>query len=154
MVMKICCGAFAVLCLSGCSGLEFSEGYNPKGLTYWEPRPYLFVSVTKDCVWTATPLSLPGGTKRSVSFHSGYGSAALSVTLTNGMITAVGQTTDTKVPETISAIGSLAGAAAKVLTAPTLPAGGPAPNGCKPAAILYEYNDGKLASPFVIQAPP
>jgi hypothetical protein len=45
--------------------------------------------------------------KKSVTFKTGYGTADLSVSLSNGMITSAGQKTDTKIPETISSIASL-----------------------------------------------
>lgn len=92
------------LILGGCAGLDFGK----EGLTYNEPKPYLFVSVDKDCLSTATVVSVPGNEKH-VKFKSGFGSADLSVTLSNGILTSVGQKTDTKIPETITAMAGLGG---------------------------------------------
>ncbi len=102
--------------LGGCAGLEFYPSPRPDTLTYFEPAPYLFVSTTKDCVTTATVVTVPG-LPRSVGLHSGYGSADLSVALSNGIITSVGQKTDTKVPETIAAVTGLVSAVPKIAAA-------------------------------------
>ncbi|WP_454917442.1 hypothetical protein [Xanthobacter sediminis] len=96
----------SLIFLSGCAGLAFQPGPTDDGLTYFEPVPYLFVSTSENCTLTATIISLPGR-ERSVKFNSGYGSAELSVSLQNGILTSVNQKTDTKIPETITAIGGL-----------------------------------------------
>lgn len=125
--------ALAMLALGGCAGLDFGE----QGLSYYEPKPYLFVAVNKECVSTATVISLPGE-KRAVKFKSGFGSADLSVALSNGVLTNAGQKTDSKVPETITAVAAL-GTAMAALTAEK-------PGGkqvlCKPAATLYPIVNG------------
>jgi len=95
------------LLVSGCAGLVFNPTAQDDALTYYETAPYLFISTSKDCVTTASVVALPGR-QRSVSLRSGYGSADLSVGLSSGMITSVGQKTDTKIPETITAVGGLA----------------------------------------------
>lgn len=119
--------------LSGCARINFGGD----GMTYYDPKPYLFVSTTKECVTTATVITIPE-VKKVMTFESGYGSAELSATLSNGMISSVGQKTDTKIPETLTAIASLGTAAAGFkLTADT---------GkqiiCTPAAMLYPVSDG------------
>ncbi|MGA7644178.1 MAG: hypothetical protein WBW56_18410, partial [Syntrophobacteraceae bacterium] len=48
---------------------------------------------------------------------SGYGSATLSLAFQNGMLTSVGQTTNTEVPETITALAGLVTSAAKIPSA-------------------------------------
>jgi hypothetical protein len=129
------------------AGLDFGEA----GLSFYEPKPYLFVFVNKDCVSTATVISLPGD-KKSVMFKSGYGSADLSIALSNGILTNAGQKTDTKIPETITSIASL-GAAMAALSATKK---GAKQVICKPSAILYPIENGvpKLDSPaeFPIQS--
>jgi len=106
-------------------------------MTYYDPKPYLFVSTTKECVTTATVIAIPG-VKNAIKFESRYGSADLSAALSNGMITSVGQKTDTKIPETISAIASLGTAAAGFKAM--------AETGkqiiCAPAATLYPVVSG------------
>ena len=114
----------------GCARIDFGKG----GLTYYDSKPYLFVATTQDCVTTATVVLIPATTKHLV-FKSGYGSSNLSVTLTNGMITNVGQQTDTKIPETLATIPSLVTAASGVKGA----------QGkqliCTPTANLYPINN-------------
>jgi hypothetical protein len=109
--------------LAGCAHLEYkaykAEEPEKPGLTYFEPVPYLAVAKGVDCKVTVNVLVLPGE-KRTLLFRSGYGSSDLSATLANGMLQSVGQKTDTKIPETVTA---LAGAAAAFR--------GPAPGGAK-----------------------
>lgn len=119
--------------LSACAGLDFGAA----GVSYYEPRPYLFVSLNKECVSTATVISVPGE-KRSVKFKSGYGSADLSIAMSNGILTNVGQKTDSKVPETITSLASL-GTAMAAMKAPEK---GEMQLVCVPTATLYPINDG------------
>ena len=114
--------------LPGCAHIDFGGD----GLTYYDPKPYLFVATTKECVSTVTVIAIPE-VKKAVKFESGYGSADLSVSLSNGMISSVGQKTDTKIPETLSAIASLGTAAGglKLMTDPEKQLV------CKPSATLY-----------------
>ncbi|MDP2868359.1 hypothetical protein [Methyloversatilis sp.] len=127
--------------LGGCAGLDFGE----QGLSFFEPKPYLFVSVNKDCVSTATLISLPGD-KKFVKFKTGYGSSDLSVALSNGILTNAGQKVDAKVPETITSIASL-GTAIATLSAEK----GVKQAICEPSAILYPVMNGvpDLKSPAV-----
>jgi len=125
--------------LAACAGLEFNAAPQPGALTYREAAPYVFVSVNKDCTWTATVLSLPG-TERSVTFKNGYGTANLSIALTNGMISSAGQQTDSKIPETITALSGLATAAAGIRAVPGAPA--PKAQVCAPEGHLYPVVNG------------
>jgi len=124
--------------LFGCAHIDFGGD----GLTYYDPKPYVFVSTTHECITTATVVVIPERQK-TMKFVAGYGSSELSASLTNGMIAAVGQKTDTKIPETINAIANL-GSVAKGVTAPI----------CKPAATLYPVVSGipdlKNPVPFAI----
>jgi hypothetical protein len=76
--------------------------------------------------------------KKVRKFKSGYGSADLSASLSNGMVTAIGQKTDTKVPETLAAIASLGTAAGglKLMAEPGKQII------CTPTATLYPINSG------------
>ena len=134
----------AVSLLTGCAGLTFGPE-STNALTYYDPRPYLFISTTADCVSTATIISVPE-TKKGVAFNSGYGTADLSITLSGGMITAVGQKTDTKIPETLSSVATLTTAVGGLarLTAPKEGA-------CKPSARLYTIDKGVVdPKPIVV----
>jgi len=121
-------GVFLTVILCGCAHLEFTDG----GLTYYDPKPYLFVSTTKDCVSTATVVMVPDQ-KKMVKFISGYGTADLTIGLSNGMIINAGQKTDTQIPQTISALTGMA-TALKVLRT-----GEPS---CPPSAKLFPIVNG------------
>ena len=127
-------GLILVVSLFGCARIDF--GGTDGRLTYYDPKPYLFVSTNKTCVTTAAVIVLPAE-KKSLKFISGYGSVNLSVELSNGMITSVGQETNTQVPETISAIADL-GKTAAVFTK-EMRAG----EGCPPSAVLYPIVNGE-----------
>ena len=107
-------------------------------MTYYDSKPYLFVSTTKECISTATVVMIPEAEK-VMKFTSGYGSADLSATLSNGMIASVGQKTDTKIPETLTAIASLGTAAGGIKGM----AAAPSPVICTPTATLYPVVSGK-----------
>lgn len=119
--------------LEGCAHIDFGAN----GLTYYDPKPYLFVSTTKDCVTTATVVILPE-TKKVMKLVSGFGSTDLSASFSNGMISSVGQKTDMKIPETISAVASLGSAAAgfKIMGEPEKRVI------CTPTAKLYSVTNG------------
>ena len=124
IIVSITC----LLIFSGCAQLEFKDD----GLKYYDPKPYLLVSITVNCVTTATMVMIPAQ-ETIVKLKPGIGSNNLSVSLKDGMISSVGQQTDTKIPETISAIASLRTAG---IAHPT------PPEGCIPSAILYPIENG------------
>ena len=149
-------GTIIFLMLSGCtviSHLDFGEeevnGTDnktkmvKKGLHYYDPVPYLFVSTTPECVSTSSIITLPGK-ENTVKFMSGIlGTAKLTVDLENGMIKSVGQETDTKIPETINALANLG------TTVSTFAKKDGPPNNeqtikivCTPTAILYPIING------------
>lgn len=130
IVLQIAIG----LSLGGCAGLQFNPTPQPDSLTYNEPVPYFQVIRNGDCTVTGMVVSLPGP-ERSVAFRNGYGSAELGVTLQNGILTAVNQKTDSKIPETLNAISSLAGVATKGFNADSKAA-------CNASATLYPITDG------------
>lgn len=99
--------SFMPLVTAGCAGLRFNREPQDDAFTYYEPSPFAAVKVAADCSTSVDIVSLPGR-PRSISFKSGLGSAKLSVTTSNGIITQLGQETDTKIPETLTAIAGLA----------------------------------------------
>ena len=130
--------------LTGCAGLTFGPE-STNALTYYDPKPYLFISTTPDCVSDATIISVPA-TKKGVSFNSGYGTADLSITLSGGMITAVGQKTDSKIPETLSSVATLATAVGGLARSTATKEGA-----CKASARLYNIDNGVVdPKPIVI----
>jgi hypothetical protein len=138
-------GVGIALFLSGCAHIDFGQD---NGLTYYDPKPYFFVSTNKNCMTTATVVVVPE-TKRTMKFVPGFGSADLSAVLSNGMITSVGQKTDTKLPETITALTAL-GTAFGIKTAEEAK-----PAQCKPTATLYPVLNGvpdsKQPIPFSVE---
>ncbi|MGJ3257722.1 MAG: hypothetical protein ACFE0K_15520 [Alcanivorax sp.] len=117
--------------LPACASIDFNADHN--GVVYYEPIPYLFYTVTNKCVSSATVVSLPGA-KRYLDFKAGYGSFSLSAEFSNGLLTKVGQTSDSKSPETLASIGALA-------TAGIIKSGeGPQ---CEPRSVLFPIENGE-----------
>ena len=85
------------------------------GLLYYQPVPYLFVQrpLNKDGATTSKIIYLPDkANPMSMRFKGGFGSAEMSVSLTNGMISTFNQTTDSKIPELLANLATpLTGAA-------------------------------------------
>ena len=101
--------------LVGCAHISFHDPNNSTrgnvGVEYYKPKLYLLVTQQKEG-YKADILTLPDlAQPRYALLHPGYGSSNLSLKLSNGILTDVGQTVDTKIPETITALGSLTSAA-------------------------------------------
>jgi hypothetical protein len=126
--------------LAGCAGLQFNPTPEPDALTYNEPIPYFQVIRNGDCTVSGAVVSLPGRA-RSVAFRNGYGTADLSVSLQNGILTSVNQKTDSKIPETLSAVASLAGVAKTAAVVKDAKTGAEKP-ACETSAKLYPIYDG------------
>jgi hypothetical protein len=142
--------AMPILGLAGCAGLDFGEGYDPHAVTYYDPVPFLVVSFNKDCEASASVITMPDPRRmRHVKPKTGYGTANLTSNFGNGMLTSFGQTTDTKIPDSVPQLLSLAKAFGVLESKGT---------DCKPGRppILYEIvvRDGKIAfNPVSIPAP-
>jgi hypothetical protein len=105
----------AAVFLGGCAELDFSAGRSNDGVVFYDPLPILVVTYNKDCSSNVSLITLPDvSTPRSVKPKPGYGSANLTVAVSNGLLTSFGQQTDTQVPETLTALGSIATAAAGI----------------------------------------
>lgn len=129
----------AILSLAGlgaCAQIAFHEDYRPDALAFYDPVPYMFVGLNAECVWSATLITMPGK-RRSLSLQPGIGSSEFGVSLNNGMISSVSQKSDTKLPETISAVSGLATAIG------TYGAAGPTKPKCQPSGHLYPIEDGR-----------
>jgi len=133
-----------LLSMPGCARIVFYDKPRENALNYYDPQAYLAVNLTKDCAYSATALILPGAL-RSAEFRSGYGSASLTLALTNGLITNVGQTTDSKIPETITAFSSALGSVARAALAMRGNTAPPAT--CPPSLTLYKITNGSLDMP-------
>ena len=130
------------IALSGCAGLQFYSDQNLQtqetGVKFYYPKPYLLVSRTgaKDNPVQVSVIYLPDQSKPIYAkLKSGYGSADLSLAFQNGILTNIGQKTDTKIPETIAALAGMATAAGGLKLGP--------PNllGEKPDFTLYEIDN-------------
>jgi len=119
-----------ILITTGCANVDFNASED--GAVYYEPLPYLFYSVTDKCVSSATVVSLPGK-KRHLNFSAGYGSSALSAEFSNGLLAKVGQTSDSKIPETLTSLAGLK--TAGVLFDGASPV-------CAPKSVLFPIEDG------------
>ena len=102
---KLIATASIGVALCGCASIDFGKD----GLKYFDPVPYLLVSCTPEGTTMATVVVVPGEPK-SLRFNNGFGSSSLTVELTNGMITSVGQEADSKIPETLTAALPILGA--------------------------------------------
>jgi hypothetical protein len=102
--------------LVSCAHISFHDSNDPKrrniGVEYYKPKLFLLLTKTAKEGYKADVVTLPDLLQpRYALLHPGYGSSNLSLKLNNGILTDVGQQVDTKIPETITALGSLATAA-------------------------------------------
>jgi hypothetical protein len=114
----------AVLCgsvlLAGCAHVTFHPQQEGKdlpntqvqtGVKYYNTKPYLLVSYTgnKDAPVNVSQINLPDLEHPVYAmYHRGLGSHQFTVSLSaNGTLSSYGQTADSKIPELISAIGSM-----------------------------------------------
>jgi hypothetical protein len=96
-------------------------------------------------VSTVTAISIPE-TRKGVQYNSKYGTAELSITLRGGMTTAVGQRTDSKIPETLSSVATLATAVGGFARSTA-----PKECACKPGPRLYNIDKGVVdPNPVVV----
>lgn len=136
-----------IILLTGCAPAQLVFGTDPKiedGLVFYDPAPHLLVTVAGDCTVTSQIVAIPGR-MRSVRLKNGHGASELSLGFSNGLITSVGQKSDTKLPETIAAIGGLAGSVGGIIKGQTAQVVGAIPTStpsstaktCPPQAHLY-----------------
>ena len=99
--------------LSSCATVKFySDGELKKetGLRVYSPKPFLLVEydATKTVNLKTSIVYLPDfSDPQYIRIRPGIGSANLKLELTNGMLTAYGLTTDTKIPETLGKVTDL-----------------------------------------------
>lgn len=148
MKTSMATSAIIVIMLSGCSRLEFRNGWIEGGAHFRDPVPYFLLTVNKDCVPTGTIITVPGE-RQTVMFRSGYGSSNLSASFQNGMLASVGQQADSQIPQTISALSGLTSVAGSL--ARERSAEGSA--GC-PSATLFAIEEGRISrSPISLPIP-
>lgn len=99
-----------VLIFSSCSTVKFYDDAKltqESGIEFYTPKPYLLVerNSAKDVSLKASIIYLPDFTKpKYAKLKAGFGSNDLKLSLSNGIITSYGITTDSKIPETITAL--------------------------------------------------
>jgi hypothetical protein len=99
--------------ISGCAGVSFysdPELTKSTGIPVYAPKPYLLVARTgaKDKPVDVSIVYLNDTSKVVYAKpHSGFGSAKLSLALSNGQMTSFGQETDTKIPELIASLSGM-----------------------------------------------
>lgn len=106
--------------LSGCSTVTISSTpqlnkNSQTGVKFYYSKPYLLVTRTgaKDNPISVQIVYLPDvENPQYAHFRTGLGSTQLNLELTNSILSKFGQTGDSKIPETLTAVGSLLGGAA------------------------------------------
>jgi hypothetical protein len=124
---------FALL-LASCANVTFHPGVpdgtpggttpdlsRQTGLKYYTAKPYLLIGPTgnKDAPLKAEIISLPDLEHPTYAiYHPGWGQHIFSLAVSsNGNLSSYGQTADSKIPETIAALGSLMGGAGSLAAA-------------------------------------
>lgn len=141
----------AALFIAACTPaqLMFGDGARPPDtLAFFDPSPHLLVTVSADCTIASQVVAIPAA-PRWVRMKPGHGASDLSVGFGNGLITSVGQKSDTKVPETIGGIANLATAIGGIVAPALLDDGSakakPEAKTCPPEAHLFPIGpDGKV----------
>ncbi len=134
--MRFAIVAVAML-LPGCAGIEFTSAGAPNSFTYREATPFAVVKTAIDCTQAVEVISVPGAA-HGMRMKSGLGSAKLNVKLANGVITDIGQETDSKIPETITAAAGLAKVLAPMALAPGFAPPPQKPHECTPSVRLFQ----------------
>ncbi|HNC84738.1 MAG TPA: hypothetical protein PK999_16920 [Nitrospira sp.] len=99
--------------VSGCAGVSFyadPELTKSTGIPIYAPKPYVLLSRTgaKDKPVDVSIVYLNDTSKVVYAKpHSGFGSAKLSLALSNGQMTSFGQETDPKIPELIASLSGM-----------------------------------------------
>lgn len=112
--MRRLLAALAMIGLSGCASIKFysTPDMGPKsevGLKVYYPKPYLLVARDGTAKVTSVTLIYMPDLANPVyaRTRSGYGSANLTLAFSTGMLTSLGQQTDTKIPESLTSVGGL-----------------------------------------------
>lgn len=101
--------------ISSCATVKFYEDANltkESGIEFYSSKPYLLVErkPAKDIAIKSTIIYLPDMVSpKYAKLKPGFGSSDLKLNLSNGIITSYGVVTDSKVPETITALTGVLG---------------------------------------------
>lgn len=122
MIKKIFILATLLIGLNGCASIDFYEvngdgTMTEEGFLYYPPKPYLLVEKKDDNI-TSRIITLPDLAKpHRVKQNNGWGTADLGFEIENGMIKSFNSKTDSKGPETLTALTSMGTAKAAIDTA-------------------------------------
>ena len=116
-------GALTILsCLTSCADLRFykdEKGESPTLFKYYGTAPHLLISsAAPNAPPTATIIWLPDRDDVTyIKFRPGIGQHKFDVTVSNGMLSSIGNQGDTKIAETLGAVAQLMTAKAQLITA-------------------------------------
>jgi hypothetical protein len=113
--------AYGLIFLTGCSSVKFYDssvsGSNESGFLYYPPKPYILIEQGEKSVSTKL-ISIPDLSRPHRVKHSeGFGTAEMGFEIENGMIKAFNSKSDSKGPETITALTGIGTAKAALITA-------------------------------------
>lgn len=146
--IHVCCILALAITGSACARLEVKKLSDAKtyseGVRFYRPAPYLVTQLEeKACTHRVVYLPDPDE-EYLVQVLSGWGAIDAKVTLENGWnLTALGVTQDSKMPETIAAVGGLLTAIKP--KAAFSPGTQPEALPCKPGIFRLIYDKGKHA---------
>lgn len=132
-----------MLLIVGCARLEIRKATpsDLEGLRFYRPWPYLWVTVNEhgQCIPSIT--YLPDTSQEYIIIaHAGFGSATFKPTLKDGWnLTAFDASVDTKVAESLNAIGGLLG---KIAPGGLLKTVAPTPKPISPGLYRLVFTDG------------
>jgi len=104
-----------MILLTGCAArIDIYDNYrldgDPTGIKFYYPKAYVLVSYTglKDNPIKTEIVYLPDlKIPRYALLKPGFGASNLKLSFSNGMLTGIGQESDTKISETVSSFGGL-----------------------------------------------
>jgi hypothetical protein len=153
--------------LTGCAGVEVTKitpknEKSAKGLRYYRPCPYLLVAqdVNDPSSLQLKTIYLPNIKENyAINMKSGLGALDATVNLTDGwLLTQYSDKTDTKIPETISAIGTISSDTIKAILEILTKRNGTdkEPIAVIPGLYRFEFNDEGVITnlvyvPFVVK---
>ncbi|MBN2588933.1 MAG: hypothetical protein JXA96_03650 [Sedimentisphaerales bacterium] len=160
MIKKIFLIAIMSLVLTGCAGVTVTKitpknDKSAKGIRYYRPWPYLLVSqdVNDASSLNITTVYLPNIKENyAINTKSGLGKLDATITLEDGWkLTQYSDKTDTKIPETIQAIGTVSTDTIKAILEVITKRNGSEKEAIPliPGLYRFEFNDEGAITNFV-----
>jgi hypothetical protein len=142
-----CSTAGLILALAGCAGItverQTDKNSGDDGIRFYRPAPYLFQTATKDGCSTAI-IYLPDMSQEWIAvIHRGLGSAKSSLDLQDGWnLTSLNAESDSKIPETITALAGVAKLAIPGAATPQIQGGKAQPPACSTVLQPLHWREG------------